>query len=192
MTAEQARTLRADAAQNADRLIAAAIRVGLGEGKHVPLSTIAAEAGVGVGTLYRRYPNREALLTAMQERAGRILLVEAEDALEHGTSGLDAVRRFLLQTFEHRDELVLPLHGAPTFDGPELTAIRDRMRTVMEAILQRGHDDGSVLPEVGPQTVIRFGALLAQPMTSVAGWDEVAAEQRRIFLRGIAGESAGL
>ena len=85
-----------------DSLIAAAIRVGLGEGKHVPLATIAAEAGVGVGTLYRRYPNREALLEAMQERAGRLLLVEAEDALEQGATGLDAVERFLVRKTEHQ------------------------------------------------------------------------------------------
>lgn len=187
MAPARPRGLRADAAQNADRLIAAAVRAGLGEGKQVPLSRIAAEAGVGVGTLYRRYPNREALLEAMQERAARIVLEEAEAALEDGATGLDAVDRFLSRSFLHRDEFVLPLHGAPVFEGAAVSALRDRMRRTMTAIVARGHADGSIRAEVTAQTIVLFGAMLAQPMTSVAGWEEAAAAQRGVFLRGIDG-----
>ena len=61
MSPDQPRKLRKDAAQNAERVIAAALRAGLAEGKFVPLAQIAADAGVGVGTLYRRYPNKGAL-----------------------------------------------------------------------------------------------------------------------------------
>ncbi len=50
------RPLRRDALANQERLLAAATAVFLREGHHVPMATIAAEAGVGVGTLYRRYP----------------------------------------------------------------------------------------------------------------------------------------
>src|SRR4051794_10349874 len=68
--------LRKDAAQNAERLVAAAVRAGLGADKSVPMAQIAAEAGVGIGTLYRRYPNREALLEAMEVHAHRVLIAE--------------------------------------------------------------------------------------------------------------------
>ena len=186
MTTEPPRKLRKDAAQNAERLMAAAVRAGLAEGRAVPLAQIAADAGVGIGTLYRRYPNREALLEALAVRAYRLILAEAEDALAHGESGLDAVGRFLRQTFVHRDELVLPLHGAPMTEGTESAELRQRMQRTMTAIVRRGHEDGTVRLEVDAGTVVRFGAMLAQPMSSVTGWEAAAAEQRAVFLRGIA------
>ncbi|MET9247353.1 helix-turn-helix domain-containing protein [Nonomuraea sp. NPDC003709] len=186
MTPTRKRKLRKDAAENAERLIAAAARAGLAEGKFVPLEQIAAEAGVGIGTLYRRYPNREALLEAMAVRAYRLILAEAEDALAAGDTGHDSISRFLHQTFAHRDELVLPLHGAPMAEGTESAELRARMQQVMGAILERGHQDGSVRTDVNAGTVVRFGAMLAQPMSNVPGWAEAAAEQRAVFLRGIA------
>lgn len=186
MPADQNRKPRKDAEQNAERVIAAAIRAGLAEGKFVPMSRIAADAGVGIGTLYRRYPNREALLEALAVRAYRLILAEAEDALASGSSGLDAVGRFLRQTFVHRDELVLPLHGAPMTEGTESARLRGRMRETMGAIVERGHRDGTVRPDVHAGTVVRFGAMLAQQLSNVPDWETVAVEQRAVFLRGIA------
>jgi AcrR family transcriptional regulator len=188
MSDDQPRKLRKDAAQNAERVIAAAIRAGLAEGRSVPLAQIAADAGVGVGTLYRRYPNREALLEAMSVRAYRLILAEAEDALASGETGLDAIGRFLRQTFVHRDELVLPLHGAPVTEGTESAELRARMQQTMAAIVDRGHRDGTVRADVHAGTVVRFGAMLAQPMSNVPSWEAAAAEQRSVFLRGIATE----
>ena len=186
MSLDQPRKLRKDAAQNAERVLAAAVRAGLAEGKPVPLAQIAADAGVGVGTLYRRYPNREALLEALAVRAYRLILAEAEDALACGDTGLDAVGRFLRQTFVHHDELVLPLHGAPMTEGTESAELRKRMQQTMGAILERGHADGTVRRDVDAGTVVRFGAMLAQPMSNVGDWEAAAAEQRSVFLRGIA------
>jgi AcrR family transcriptional regulator len=58
------RRVRSDAHANRERVLAAAVTAVLREGRQVPMGTIAADAGVGIGTLYRRYPNREALLEA--------------------------------------------------------------------------------------------------------------------------------
>jgi len=190
MLSDQPKKLRSDAMVNAERVLAAAIRSGLAEGKNIPLAQIAADAGVGIGTLYRRYPNREALLEALQERAYRILIAEAVDALASASSGLDSVDRYLRQSFEHRDELVLPLHGAPRSENTESARLRDELKRLIAKIIDRGHSDGSLRPEVTGLTVVRFGAMLAQPMSNVQGWTESAAEQRSVFLRGIAGPAA--
>src|ERR1700761_5373464 len=104
------RPLRSDAAANAERVLAAAIRSGLSEGRHVPLAKIAEEAGVGVGTLYRRYPNRDALLEALQVRAYGILADLAAHALATTDTGIEAVEQFLTASYAVRDQLVLPLH----------------------------------------------------------------------------------
>ncbi|MFJ3224493.1 TetR/AcrR family transcriptional regulator [Streptomyces sp. NPDC086783] len=58
------RSLRADAQANHDRLLEAAARAFAQEGADASLKAIAAEAGVGIGTLYRRFPAREDLIEA--------------------------------------------------------------------------------------------------------------------------------
>lgn len=69
-----ARRLRRDAAADQERVLAAAVTAFVREGRQVPVAAIAAEAGVGVRTLYRRYPSREALLDTLA------LLVQVAEA----------------------------------------------------------------------------------------------------------------
>jgi len=64
MATEQ-RTLRADARRNRDRIMSAGRELFASRGPHVQMDEIAAHAGVGIGTLYRHFPTKEALLTAM-------------------------------------------------------------------------------------------------------------------------------
>ncbi len=58
------RPLRADAQRNRDRLLEVAVRAFSQEGPEVTLDAIAKDAGVGIGTLYRHFPTREALVEA--------------------------------------------------------------------------------------------------------------------------------
>jgi AcrR family transcriptional regulator len=76
------RTLRADARRNRERIIAASRELFAREGPQAQMDDIAAHAGVGIGTVYRHFPTKEALLTAMvrdrfQEFAE--IALEAED-----------------------------------------------------------------------------------------------------------------
>jgi AcrR family transcriptional regulator len=59
------RTLRADARRNHERIVAAARELFARLGPEAPMDEIAAHAGVGVGTVYRHFPTKEALLTEM-------------------------------------------------------------------------------------------------------------------------------
>lgn len=63
----ESRPLRADAARNREKILAAAAVVFARRGLDVPFDDIAREAGVGVGTLYRRFPDKEALVEALFE-----------------------------------------------------------------------------------------------------------------------------
>src|SRR3954470_22043834 len=60
-----ARPTRADAARNYDRLVTAARETFAEHGTDTSLEEVARRAGVGIGTLYRRFPNRLALLEAV-------------------------------------------------------------------------------------------------------------------------------
>src|SRR5436309_13964281 len=76
-----ARALRKDAAQNRERLLAAASELFAERGLNVTLNDIAHHAGVGVGTAYRRFPNKEAVIDALFEQQLDGLAALAEQAL---------------------------------------------------------------------------------------------------------------
>jgi AcrR family transcriptional regulator len=136
--------LRSDAVENRERVLAAAVTAVLREGQNVPLATIAAEANVGVGTLYRRYPNREALLDALEIRAYGIVLESLTDILARDETGYRQIERFLERTILTRSQLVLPFHGAPDTTNPEAVLLRAEVESLVAKILERGHADGTV------------------------------------------------
>ena len=73
------RPLRADAERNRRRILAAAAEVFADRGLDVSLDDIAAAAGVGVGTVYRRFPNKDSLIDALfEEKMGRVIALARE------------------------------------------------------------------------------------------------------------------
>jgi AcrR family transcriptional regulator len=77
-----ARPLRADAARNRESILAAARETFAEEGLNAQMEEIARRAGVGVGTLYRRFPTKEALVEALVEDYFAAIDNEARAALE--------------------------------------------------------------------------------------------------------------
>ncbi|WP_045879959.1 helix-turn-helix domain-containing protein [Pseudofrankia sp. DC12] len=73
--------LRADARRNRDRIIATAKLAFADDGPDVPMEEIARLAGVGVGTLYRRFPDREALVLAVVRDSLATALARARTAV---------------------------------------------------------------------------------------------------------------
>jgi AcrR family transcriptional regulator len=89
------RALRSDAAANRDRLLAAAAVAVTRDGEKVAMATVAADAGVGVATLYRHYPTREALLSALAARSLEIVLGAARRAAANPGAALASLLGFL-------------------------------------------------------------------------------------------------
>lgn len=81
MSPEQDRRLRADAQLNHDRLLEAAARAFARDGGEATLKAIAKDAAVGIGTLYRRFPTREALVEATYRNEVERLCGEVPDLL---------------------------------------------------------------------------------------------------------------
>jgi len=75
------RSLRADAQANQERLLEVAARAFAREGADTSLKAIAAEAGVGIGTLYRRFPTREDLIEATYRNETALLWESASHLL---------------------------------------------------------------------------------------------------------------
>jgi AcrR family transcriptional regulator len=77
------RPLRRDAELNLERILVAAQDVFAESGYKAPMERIAQRAGVGVGTLYRRFPNKESLVVAIMEMAGQRSLELATEVLDN-------------------------------------------------------------------------------------------------------------
>jgi AcrR family transcriptional regulator len=186
-TSAKQRVLRRDAATNRDRVLAAAAAAVRREGAGVPLATIAADAGVGVGTLYRRYPSREALLAALTQRSFRLVLDAAHHAGESNDTAIDCLRDFIDRTIDHGADLVLPLHGGPVPLDQETIDLRTEVHDTIEHVLHRGRHDGSIRPDVTALDIIVFGALLAQPLPHIPDWKLTARRLAAIHFNGLAG-----
>jgi AcrR family transcriptional regulator len=184
------RRLRRDAEANRERLLAVAASTMLRDGQNVPLATIAAEAGVGVGTLYRNYADRTELLHALEHRAYRLLNNILDDieasADERGRSGLDCVAAYVTGALEIADQLVLPLHGAPPLVDDDAVAARRDINRRLDTFIARGAADGTIRSGVNASDVIVFTALVTQPLPHGPNRADITARQITIFLNGIA------
>ena len=180
------RELRRDAADNRDRVLAAATAAVRREGAAVPMATVAAEAGVGVGTVYRHFPSREALLGALTHRSFQLVLDAANAAAEPDQPGIEAVRAFLDQTIEHGPDLVLPLHGGPPVMEPATVAVQTEVHRRLGALLRRGQRDGTIRHDARAADIVIFGALLAQQLPHVPDWRRTARRLVDIYLAGMA------
>ena len=179
------RGLRRDAAVNRERILAAAAAAVLREGEKVPLATIAADAGVGVGTLYRRYPERTALMRDLTDRAYHCVLHEAERAAASGGSAIDAIATFLDQMIRRRSDIVLPLVGGPVAVDQDAVDLRTKISDALDQVVARGQRDGVLRHDVSGVDIIITAALLAQPLPNAPDWDSLARRQARLYLDGL-------
>ena len=155
------------------------------EGLHVPMATIAAEAGVGVGTLYRHFPNREELLQRLTHRSFEQVLANARAAESNGESPTDTLRLFIEAAISQRNELVLPLHGGPTITSAATIAVRDEVRQIVQKTVDGGIRDASLRPDTTTRDIVSFGAMLAQPRPDDPTWDTTCRRLLTTYLRGL-------
>ena len=182
----ETRRPRSDAAANRQRILAAATTAVRRDGETVPMATIAEEAGVGIGTVYRHYPTRPDLLAALTLRSFQLVLRHARAAAQSEAPAPDALKQFFEQTIAARNEFVLPLHGGPVIHDESIIALQTEIRTLLEQVLARGRHDRTIRLDATPSDIIITGAMLAQPLPHAADWDQLARRQASIFIAGLA------
>jgi AcrR family transcriptional regulator len=161
---ERSRRLRADARRNHEQVLAAAREVFVERGPGAPLEEVASRAGVGIGTLYRRFGDRDELLRAVVLHALEESQAAAEAALawaaEDGTDGLDALANYMHAVLNLRVSAVVPLVlDRLDLDDPELAPAREGSAAAVERVIQTAHDDGSLPRQV---TFADIGTLLVR------------------------------
>jgi AcrR family transcriptional regulator len=150
--------LRADAARNRDALLGAARELFAEHGFSVPVEDIAATAGIAVGTVYRHFPTKDALLDAVIERAFDELADRAEASLADPDPAA-ALFTFVRETgtVMARDHVLVAAARARPGLRERVDAVQ-RLFTVTDRLLARGRALGAVRTGVTADVV---AALLA-------------------------------
>jgi AcrR family transcriptional regulator len=185
VTKSRPREQRSDAARNHEALVRAATAAVHREGPRVSMATIAADAGVGIGTLYRHFRTREDLLNCLTHRSFEQVLSNVQAAESDGETASDALRRFIEAAITQRNELVLPLHGGLPVTVPQTLAVRDQVHRAVQRIIERGRADGTIGQDVTPRDVVVFGAMLAQPRQSDPEWDTTCRRLLGTYINGL-------
>ena len=144
-------TLRRDARENRNRILAAARAAFAAEGVDLPVEAIADRAGVGMGTLYRRFPTKHDLVQAVIEESLDAFVVAAEEGLAEDdpwTGFTGFVERVLELHVENR---ALREVLAGTEHGHARDAVRRRVRPLVRRLIERAHADGSLRPDFAPE-----------------------------------------
>ena len=179
------RELRSDVVRNRQALVRAATAAVHREGPSVPMAAIAADAGVGIGTLYRHFPTREDLLGYLTHASFEQVLANAQAAQSSGGTAAESLGQFIEAAISQRNELVLPLHGGPPPASDTTRLIRDHVHQVVQQIIDRGRADGTITRDVTPHDIVVFGSMLAQPRPPDPNWDATCRRLLATYLAGL-------
>ncbi|MFQ6396571.1 TetR/AcrR family transcriptional regulator [Nocardia sp. KC 131] len=143
------RRLRADAARNQQRIVDAARELFADHGLEITLDDVAERAGVGVGTVYRRFANKKELIAEVFEQNIAEFGDAADAAVAHPDPWQGLVRFFEyacthLATNRGFSEVMLELEN----DMERFAAVRDRLKPTVAAIIDRARDAGALAPDV--------------------------------------------
>ena len=155
--------LRADAARNRRRLIEAAARVFAEQGMDAGVDEIAREAGVGVGTLYRRFPAKDDLIAAVfDDRFGTVEAAVAEAARDEDPwRALESA----MAAFAEAAVLHHALLHKIAYSGCHASAMqaaKERVLARFEAILARARAAGVVRDDVVARDVLALSGMLSR------------------------------
>jgi AcrR family transcriptional regulator len=142
------RHLRADAQRNLDRILVAAREVFREQGPDAPLDEIARRASVGIATLYRRFPDRQALARGVALDVWRRVADEAWLALDEEPTAFRALARYLHRALDLGIGAVMPLVVGQVNLDDETNAARDQSIESVQRILAAAQAEGTLRRDV--------------------------------------------
>jgi AcrR family transcriptional regulator len=156
VTSTSARPLRADAQRNRDRLLEVAVRAFSQDGPDVTLDAIAKEAGVGIGTLYRHFPTREALVEAAY-RSELARLCDGVPGLLAAMPADQALRAWMDRFVDYmttKRGMADALRAVIASGGNPYEQSRGRLTAAITALLTAAADAGTLRRDVAPADVL--------------------------------------
>jgi AcrR family transcriptional regulator len=184
-----ARTMRADAQRNLEQILVSARDVVVERGPNAPLDEVARRAGVGIATLYRRFPDRQALLKAVVLDALTKTGAAARRARLEEQDPFEALARYLREALGLRVSAVIPtVLDVLDLTDADLAAARNESSRAVEAIIDDAHADGALPKDVTfadiGMMLVRISRPLPGPMEADLK-DELARRHLELFIRGL-------
>ena len=156
MLTTQARPLRADAKRNRERLLKVAVHAFSHKGADITLESIASEAGVGIGTLYRHFPTREALIEAAYRNELARLCAGVPELLR--TMPADVAFRTWMDRFidylATKRGMADALRMVIASGGNPHAQSRERLLEAVGSLLKAGADQGALRRDIDPADVM--------------------------------------
>jgi AcrR family transcriptional regulator len=184
----QRKAPRADALRNRERIVAAAREMFTEFGPDVPLDEIARRAGVGNATVYRNFPDRDALVREVVCSVMDRTTEAAERALAETGDAFEALERFVHTAADERISALCPMVQS-TFDKdhPDLVAARVRSEELVVALMDRAKAAGQLRPDVDSGDLLIAVAQLSRPPAGTACFqvDRFIHRHLQLFLDGL-------
>jgi AcrR family transcriptional regulator len=178
--------LRADARRNRDELLDVARQVIAEEGVDASLRDIARRAGVGIGTLYRHFPTREALFEAVYRREVQ-QLADLAEKLKQESQPVDALRHWMRSNvrFVATKKGMSAALALAAYKNPELFSYSfDRLTRAVGGLLDRAIATREIRDDISPEDVLR--ALVGMCyMHHQPGWQASVLRLVDVFVDGL-------
>lgn len=177
---------RADAERNRQRLLEIARSAFAEKGVSASLEEIARSAGVGIGTLYRHFPTRDALLDEIYREEGDQLL-DAASSLSRELPPLEALRKWLLlfvNYLENKQIMAAVLNSMSGDSDKFCTLSGEKLIGALDALLTRAKRSGDVISKVESLDMLCAIAGIAS-FGGEPGWETSAKRLIDIMVAGV-------
>ncbi len=171
----EAKPLRADARRNREKVLTAARAVFGDHGRDAQMDDIARRAGVGVGTVYRHFPTKEALLEALIVESFEQITEQAERSLEiedpwEAFSTLMWRAAEIMAADRALSEVFAASTGSVEERMPTLEALRDAVGRVIERGQQAGTIRDDMVVDDVPMIMCGIGSATKKPHVCTEAW----------------------
>ncbi len=185
---EQQRKPRSDGLRNRERLIEAAKEV-LGQGgPQASLEAVARRAGVGIGTLYRHYPTREALFQAVY-RHEVDQLIKLADELKNAADATEALRTWLhagVALVATKRGMLGALAVVKTEASSSMySELSAQMKLAVGQLLHRASSDGTLRTDINADDLLQTMYAFCYARQPEPGWEAQVLRLLDIFLDGL-------
>jgi len=177
---------RADAVRNRERVLEAAKVVFSAGGAEASLEAVARAAGVGIGTLYRHFPTREALFEAVYRREVQQLADLAEQ-LKQEAKPIDALRqwmRSIVKFVATKKGMSAALTLAVDKNSKLFSSSADRLARTVGGLLDRAIAAGEIRDDISPEDLLRAVVGMCY-MHDQPGWQTSVLRLVDVFIDGL-------
>lgn len=169
--------MRADAQKNRQRLIDVTIELILEVGGEPSRDAIAERAGVGIGTLYRHFPDQQSLLHAVARCALEQSISAGESIVEDAPDGVAALRQYMHAALDCGIGVVNIIH--PRLQKPDWPDLLIRAGALMKAIVGHASQDGRLRGDLCERDIVFAMIRFSRPLAIGLPLDEERAIAHR-------------